>query len=440
MRDLVNNLIESGIMQIVRREVDPRFELAAVTQALQRRSNRPILFQNVKGSALPVVTNLYGSRRRVCELIGADGMQFCRRYQDVLKAGEPMRGKHLRAVATEDMVWGKLSDLPVPTNSEKDAGPYLTAAIFLAKDPETGTCNLSFHRAQVISDNEMRVNLGETHDLARYQATAEARGEPLEVAVLIGTSPEVFLAAAASLPIDDDELAAAACLAGCAIDMRPCRHISLDVPSSAEIVIEGRILPNVRRPEGPYGEFMGYYADRADRHVFQVDGVSWRNQALFHSILGASPEEIETLQLALATKIYRHLTNVMPGIIDVSCIGALAHTVVQIRQQYEGHARQAALMAFGADPRWTKVCTVVDEDVDIHDLADIAWASTVRVAPDSDVMVIPGVPSLRRDPGRKHWGRLAVMATVPFGREHEFERKRIPGADAIRLRDYGVSE
>jgi 3-polyprenyl-4-hydroxybenzoate decarboxylase len=96
-------------------------------------------------------------------------------------------------------------------------------------------------------------------------------------------------------------------------------------------------------------------------------------------------------------------------------------------------------MAFGADPRWTKVCTVVDADVDIHDLADVAWASTVRVSPERDVMVIPAVPGLRRDPARKHWGRPAITATVPFGRETEFERKRIPGADSIRLADYGIS-
>jgi len=426
-------------MQFVEREVDPRFELAAVTHALQRRSDRPILFRRVKGSALPVVTNLYGSRRRVAGLIGAEGMQYCRRFLERLKAGASMRGKHLRVVESRDLVSGKLSDLPVPTYFEKDAGPYLTGAIFLAKDPETGTANLSFHRALVISNDEMRVNLGETHDLARYQTMAEARGEPIEVAALIGTSPEVFFAAGAQLPYEEDELFAAACLAGRPLDVRPCRHIGLHVPSSAEIVIEGSILPNVRRPEGPYGEFMGYYASRGDCHVFQVNGVSWREQALFHSILSASSEEVETLELALATKIYRHLTSVMPGIVDVSCIGSVAHTVVQIRQQYEGHARQAALMAFGADPRWTKVCTVVDEDVDIHDLADVAWASTVRVAPERDVMVIPGVPGLRRDPAQKHWGRLAIMATVPFGREKEFERKRIPGAESIRLADYGIS-
>lgn len=440
MRELIDKLIESGSMQEIEREVDPRFELAAVTQALQKRSDRPILFRKVKGSALPVVTNIYGSRRRVSGFIGADDRRFCRRFHDLLKMNAKLRGQPIRVVEPEDLVTGKLSELPLPTNFEKDAGRYLTAAIFLAKDPDTGVANLSFHRALVIDDGEMRVNLGGTHDLTRYQAIAEARGEPIEVAVLIGTSPEVYLAAAANLPYEEDELVVAACLAGRPLDMRPCRHIGLHVPSSSEIVIEGRILPHARRPEGPYGESMGYYVSRPDCHVFKVDGVNWRKQACFHSMVGGSPEEMETLELALATKIYRHLTGVMPGIIDVSCIGALAHTVVQIRQQYEGHARQAALMAFGADRRWTKVCTVVDEDVDIHDLADVAWASTVRVSPERDVMVIPGVPGYPRDTGHDHWGRLALLATVPFGREKEFERKRIPSAEAIRLGDYGFTD
>ena len=440
MRELIDKLIASGSMQEVGREVDPRFELAAVTQALQKRSDRPILFRKVKGSALPVVTNIYGSRRRVSEFIGARDMRFCRRFHELVKRNAGLRGRHLRLVEPEELVAGKLSELPLPTNFEKDAGRYLTAAIFLAKDPDTGVANLSFNRALVIDDDEMRVNLGGTHDLTRYQAIAEARGEPIEVAVLIGTLPEVYLAAAANLPYEEDELVVAASLAGGSIDMRPCRHIGLDVPSSTEIVIEGRILPNVRRPEGPYGDFMEYYVSRPDCHVFEVEGVSWRKQAYFHSIVGGSPEEMETLELALATKIYRHLTGVMPGIIDVSCIGALAHTVVQIRQQFEGHARQAALMAFGADRRWTKICTVVDEDVDIHDLADVAWASNVRVSPERDIMVIPGVPGYPRDAGHDHWGRLAILATVPFGREKEFERKRIPGAENICLMDYGIEE
>lgn len=440
MRDLVNKLIESGSMQEVEREVDPRFELAAVTQALQKRSDRPILFKKVRGSALPVATNIYGSRRRVSELIGARDMRFCRRFHELVKANAGLRGQHLRVVEPGDLATGKLSDLPLPTNFEKDAGRYLTAAVFLAKDPDTGVANLSFHRALVVSDDELLVSLGGTHDLTRYQAIAEARGEPLEVALLIGVSPEVYLAAAASLAYEEDELVVAASLAGRPLDMRPCRHIGLHVPSSAEIVIEGRILPKVRRPEGPYGDWMGYYVSRPDSHVVKVEGVSWRKQAHYHNIVGGSTEEMETLGLALATKIYGRLANTMPGIIDVCCMGSLAHTVVQIRQQYEGHAQQVALMAFGADQRWTKLCTVVDEDVDIHDLADVAWATTVRVSPERDVMVIPGVPGYPRDAGHDHWGRLALLATVPFGREKEFERKRIPGAESIRLGDYGFKD
>ena len=440
MRDLINKLIASGSMQEVRREVDPRFELAAVTQALQKRSDRPILFNRVKGSALPVVTNIYGSRPRISELIGAGGSQLCRRFHELVNGRGPNQEAHIRVVEPDDLFEGKLSDLPLPTNFEKDAGRYLTAAIFLARHPDTGVANLSFNRALVIDDDEMRVNLGRTHDLTRYQAIAEARGEPLEVAALIGTAPAVYLAAAAILPYEADELAVAARLAGHPIDVRPCRHLGLHVPFSTDIVVEGRILPNVRRPEGPYGEWMNYYVSRPDCHVFKVDGVSWRSQAHFHSILGGSPEEMETLELALATKIYGHLAGVMPGIVDVSFFGSLAHTVVQIRQQFEGHARQAALMAFGADPRFTKICTVVDEDVDIHDLADVAWASTVRVSPERDVVVIPGVPGYPRDAGHDHWGRLALLATVPFGREKEFERKRIPGADAIRVRDYDIGD
>jgi UbiD family decarboxylase len=112
------------------------------------------------------------------------------------------------------------------------------------------------------------------------------------------------------------------------------------------------------------------------------------------------------------------------------------HTIVKIQQQYEGHARQVLLAVFGSEPTWAKVCTVVDEDVDIYSMDDVMWAVLTRSRPDKDVMVIPETPSFYRDPLKDHWGRLGIDATIPFGRKDEYERKRIPGADTVNLSDY----
>ena len=329
-----------------------------------------------------------------------------------------------------------MSDLPLITYSERDAAPYFTSAMFLAHEPETGVRNLSFHRSMYVSDQELRCRLAPRHHLTLYHEKAEKMNRPLEAAMLIGPPPTAFLTAAAPLAYDEDELEVAAKLAGEPIDMRPCKHIDLMVPASTEIVIEGRFLPNVRRDEGPFGEFMGYYTPVGQNAVFEVLGVTRKSDAIFHSILCGSSEEVLTLELSVAAKIFERISAVLPGIVDVTCQPFVLHTVVKIRQQYEGHGRQVLLAVFGAEPTWAKICTVVDDDVDIYNMDDVMWAVLTRSRPDRNVMIIPDTPSFYRDPHKDHWGRMGIDATVPFNRRAEFERKRIPGADTVDLAAY----
>ena len=143
-----------------------------------------------------------------------------------------------------------------------------------------------------------------------------------------------------------------------------------------------------------------------------------------------------TLELSVAANIYQRISAVLPGIVDVTCQPFVLHTVVKIRQQYEGHARQVLMAVFGAEPTWAKTCTVVDEDVNVYDMNDVMWAVLTRSRPDRDVLVLPEVPSFYRDPHKDHWGRLGIDATAPFARRHEFERKRVPGADTVDLDAY----
>jgi len=437
MREYMERLRARGELLEVKRPVHARHELAAVTQAAQRKLGKPILFHTVSGTALPVLSNIYGSRERLAEILGIAPGEFCRRWNELSSVAASDAGPLKREVPMpRDLVAGRLSDLPLITYAERDGAPYFTSAIFLAREPETGVPNLSFHRSMYISDSELRVRLAPRHHLTLYHEKAEKMGRPLEAALLIGPPPQVFLAAAAPVPYDVDELEVAARLAGKPLDMRPCKYIDLQVPASTEIVVEGRFLPNVRRPEGPFGEFMGYYVPVGDNAVFEVLGVSMRPDAIFHSINCGSPEEVLTLELSVAANIYQRVSAVLPGIVDVTCQPFVLHTVVQIRQQYEGHARQVLMAVFGAEPTWAKTCTVVDEDVNIYDMNDVMWAVLTRSRPDRDVLVLPEVPSFYRDPHRDHWGRLGIDATAPFARRAEFERKRVPGADTLDLGAY----
>jgi len=182
MRLYLDSLLAQNRVRVVDREVSGKFELAAVTQRSQRESDAALLFRRVAGSRYPVMTNIFGSRPRLTELLGG-GASFCKRWTELMATpvippvdvAEPDGLQEIR-----------LSDLPPITYFELDAGPYLTAGVYLANEPDSGVPNLSFHRAQVISDTELRIRLGGPHHLTQYAAKAEARGEIDDICEPIG--------------------------------------------------------------------------------------------------------------------------------------------------------------------------------------------------------------------------------------------------------------
>jgi UbiD family decarboxylase len=437
MRDFMAALDARGDLIHVYREVDPKHELAAVTHAAIKLG-KPLLFHNVKGTKFPVLTSIYATRERIAEVLGIQAKDFCREWSKLASAPKSGGAPLLPEISPDacDYFDCKLSDLPLLTYSERDGAPYFTSAMFYAKEPETGVGNLSFHRSMYISDEELRCRLAPRHHLTLYHEKAEKMGKYLEAAMLIGPPATSFLTAAAPIPYDEDELEVAARLAGKPIPLRRCKHIDLMVPASTEIVIEGRFLPNERRDEGPFGEFMGYYVPVGKNAVFEVLGVTCRKDAVFHSILCGSPEEVLTLELSVSAKIYERVSSVLPGIVDVTCQPFVLHSVVKMRQQYEGHARQVLVAVMGAEPTWAKMVTVVDEDVDIYDMDDVMWAILTRSRPDKDVITIPDTPTFYRDPQKDHWGRMGIDATAPFARRDEYVRKRIPGAATVDLSQY----
>jgi UbiD family decarboxylase len=433
MRRYLDTLLAEHRVRVVEREVSGQFELAAVTQASQRESDAPLLFRRVAGSRYPVMTNIFGSRPRLTKMLGGN-TSFCKRWLEIMAT--PVVPP-VDVAEPNDLEEIRLSDLPPVTYFELDAGPYLTAGVYLANEPDTKVPNLSFHRAQIISDTELRVRLGGPHDLTRYQAKAEARGEALDVAIMLGPPPELVLAAAAPIAYDESELEVAGRLAGRPLPMRRCRTVPLSVPAETEIVIEGRILPNVRRPEGPFGEFLGTYVPVGDNHVLEISAVIARRDAIYHALVCGSPEDLRLLELSVATRVYQALLAAKQrGIIDVACVPNVLSTVVQIEQLYEGHARQVMLTAMGANHDFNKSVLVVDDDVDINDFDDVWWAYLTRGRADGRALVVPDVPGFYRDPHKDFFGRLGIDATVPFGRKAEFLRKRIPGADTIDLGHY----
>ncbi|MDF3362461.1 MULTISPECIES: UbiD family decarboxylase [unclassified Sulfitobacter] len=441
MQHLLKNLEEHGDLKHVERQVNPEFELAAVTKALQDSSNEVVMFHDVAGSDIPVVSNIYGSHERLLRMVGAaPGQSFCARWIELTEACLGAKDETVYVPAKADVdgefITCKLSDLPALTWHGRDGGAYFTSAVYLANDPDTGVPNLSFHRSQQISDDELRVRLGGPHDLTQYQKRAEAKGEPLEAALLLSCPPELFLGACASLPIDASELAMAAQIRGEKIAMRKCKTIGLEVPASVDIVVEGRFLPNERRPEGPFGEFMGFYVEVGDNHVFEVTHVERRRDAVLHGLLCGSNEDLRPLEAVIAAKVYGHVSRMVPGVLDVSCKPNVMISIIKIDKQYEGHGKHAILAALGSHLDYNKVVIAVDSDVDIYNLDDVMWAYMTRGRADTRAQVLHDFPGFYRDEKKDHWGRLTIDATMPWGREAEFARKSVPGVAAIDLTQY----
>lgn len=436
MRSYVDKLLARGEMRVVEREVDPRFELAAVVERSQRESSLPILFKRVKGTKLPVVSNLFGSHARICELLGTLPGGLCQRWAEIMQT-EGDDAPYTRVVrdGTERVV-GKVSDLPAITWREKDLGPYITTGVFLAKDPDTGVPNLSFCRSYMKSDAELICDISPIHDLADYQRRAEAKGQALEVCILIGPPPEVFVAACVSAPIDVDELKIAALIHGKALDVQQGTAADLAFPVETQVVIEGAIRSGVRGVEGPFGEFMGYYGPvNPHGYVIDVRKVSWRPDAIFHGLLCGTAEDLTALDVGFATRTYSALAS-MPGILDVACNPMFYCTVVKIDKRYEGQAQQVMLKTFAANLNYNFACIVVDKDVDPRNLREVFSAYLTRGRVDRRTMILPDIPGWDHSPNPTLGGRVGLDATTPLGREAEYERARTPGADTLRLSDY----
>jgi len=421
----------------ISKAVDPRFEASALIKRIQQVSNKAILFEKIKGYDLPLVSNILGTYQRIAKILGCEVNEInptWNKKEKELELYTPIRSQR----EADSYIESAIHEIPSLTYCEKDAGPYITSGMALARDPETGIYNLSFHRLQIVDDSKLRFRITPGNHLETLYRKAEKRDQPLEVAILLGGHPALMLAAASRLPIDQDELRLAGAFMGEPIRLRKCKSIDLEVPVAIDFVIEGSLLPHVREEEGPFGDFLGYYVPVLKNHVFEVRYVSRLKDSHAYGILAGSAEQDLLVGVPIAANIYSIVKGAIPSVIDVACLPHVYHSVVKIKQEFEGQARQAALAALSCDPSQTKICTVVDPDVDIHNPLDVNWATTTRCCPDTDVFIVPNIPSFRRDPYRTHYGKMGIDATMPLSEEaaSDFQRTRIPGVENIKLEDY----
>ncbi len=439
LRDFLSFLDSRNELIHITRSVNPRFELAALIQDIQRTVNKAVILENVEGFEGRIASNVCGSYQNIARALGCDPQEisntWAKKVEEVPSLDHPIVSKPSVRIKRVN-----LDGIPKIMFHDKDAGPYMTAGIVLSRNPKTGKINLSFHRVQLTGTDELGIRLSPSGHLFANHKACEEEGKPLEGAILVGQSPLMMLAAATTVSPSVSELDLASHLLGAPWPLRQCQTIDLQVPEDAEMILEGEILPHVRREEGPFGEWMGYYSAVAPNHVFRVKGVFAREDPIYYAVIAGSNEELAVTGVPLSGSILRAVRVLVPSVVDVACWPTLQFCVIKMRKQTDGEEHRALLAALGAELNRILYAIVVDEDVDIYSPTDVIWAISTRCRPDKDIFIIPGVPSFARDPSQRHWGRVGIDATVPMGLKEEFERKKTSTPGEVRWEDYVESK
>ena len=399
-RGFLRHLASKGDLAVIRENVDLVYELAAISKKLDGR--KAVFFPRPGGHAVTVVSGIVSRRTWIADAMGVPESKLLDHYRRAAAAPLPWKEVPRAQARCQDVEHRGVdprSLLPIPTHSEHDSGPYISAGLVIARNPKTGVQNVSINRVQVTDARRLGILMLPRH-LNTYYAMAEEAGEPLHVAIVVGVDPLTLLASQAIAPIDHDELEIAGALRGAPLEVVKCVTSDVRVPADAEIVIEGRLLPKERAPEGPFGEFPRYYSARDDREVIEVDAITHRANPVYHTIVPAEMEHLLLGAIPREATLLAHLQRSFPGVLDVHLsVGGTCryHLVVKMKKRREGEPKNVILGAFGGHFD-VKQVIVVDEDVDIHDAKQVEWAVATRFQADRDLVVVSGAQGSALDP------------------------------------------
>jgi 2,5-furandicarboxylate decarboxylase 1 len=415
LRGWLDHLCSQGRLAVARPDVNLRFGVTGIANRLDGHS--ATVFPQPSGHRVPVVSGPLSDRGWMAEAMGVPQDRLLERYQTACL--EPVPSREVSGAACQQVVRKDVDlagMLPIPIHNEHDHGAYITAGLLIARRPDTGVQNVSIHRLQVSGPNRLGALLLPRHTLAFFEAQ-EAEGVDLKIAVVIGVDPLTLMASQAIVAIDHDELEISGALRGSPLPVTRCVTNEVRVPADAEIVLEGRLLAQVREPEGPFGEFPQYYGERAERHVIEVDALTHKEPPIYHTIVGGGLEHLLLGGIPREASLLASLRRSFPSVRDVhlSRGGTCRyHLYVQIEQRFAGEAKNVILAALGTHYD-IKHVTVVDTDVDVHDPTEVEWAIATRFQADRDLVVVAGSQASKLDPSTTEGvgAKMGLDATVP---------------------------
>jgi 4-hydroxy-3-polyprenylbenzoate decarboxylase len=464
LREFLVQLEASGELRRIATPVSPRLEMTEVCDRVLRAGGPALLFEHPVGQDMPVLANLFGTVSRVAAAMGVKDAAELREVGKLLaylKEPEPPRGlrdlwdkfpvfkrvldmapKERSSPPCQEIVWQSadvdLARLPVQTCWPEDAGPLITWGLTVTRGPQKSRQNLGIYRQQVIGPNRVIMRwLAHRGGALDYRDHSAVFKEPFPVAVALGADPATMLAAVTPIPDTLSEYQFAGLLRGARTELARCMGSELQVPATAEIVLEGAIRPGDTAEEGPHGDHTGYYNEAERFPVLTVERITMRRSPLYHSTYtGKPPDEPAILGLALNELFVPLLAKQFPEILDFylppeGCSYRLA--VVRMRKQYPGHAKRVMMGVWSTLRQfmYTKFIIVCDEDIDVRDWKEVVWALSTRVDPARDTLVAErtpidyldfaspvsglgskmGIDATHKWPGEteRRWGRPIVM-------------------------------
>ncbi len=434
LRSFIALLEGRGLLKRIAVEVDPYLEMTEICDRVLKQGGPALVFEKPRGHTIPVLGNLFGTPERVALGMGADSVAALRDVGELLaalKEPEPprrfaevfdkigmfkqafwdMRPKVLTSAPSQEIVWNAadvdLGRLPIQTCWPGDAGPLITWGLTVTRGPNKPRQNLGIYRQQVIARNKVIMRwLAHRGGALDFRDHALAHpGQPFPIAVALGADPATILGAVTPVPDSLSEYQFAGLLRGGRTEVVKCIGSDLQVPATAEIVLEGAILPDANDStgyetalEGPFGDHTGYYNEVERFPVFTIERITMRRDPLYHSTYtGKPPDEPAILGVALNEVFVPILKRQFPEIVDFylppeGCSYRLA--VVSMKKQYPGHAKRVmfGVWSFLRQFMYTKFIVVTDDDVNVREWKEVIWAMTTRVDPARDVTLIENTP------------------------------------------------
>ncbi|MBI1883461.1 MAG: menaquinone biosynthesis decarboxylase [Chlamydiae bacterium] len=451
LNDFIKAFEKRGELKRVSFEVDPILEITEITDRVTKSGGPALLFEKVKGSKIPLLINTFGTEKRMCMALGVESFsELAERVASFLEPKIPstffesvqmlpmlqtlkaLKPKTIRQGACQEIVNTEnfsLFDLPALKCWPQDGGRYITLPVVITQDPETDAANYGMYRLQIFDEKTIGMHWQIHKGGAAHFHKAKLMKKRMEVAVALGPDPAVIYSASAPLPEGVDEMMLAGFIRNKAVEMVKGKTIDLEIPANSQIVLEGYVDPEEMRMEGPFGDHTGYYSLADLYPVFHVTAMTMQKNPVYPTIIVGAPLQEDFFMGKATERIFLPiLKKQLPELVDMHMPAeGVFHNLllVSIDKRYPGQARKVMSAIWGlAQLCFAKVVVVVDKDVNIQDVKEVAWKALNHIDPERDFMFTQGPIDVLDHAGRRMalGSKVGIDATRKW-KEEGFDRE-----------------